>query len=91
MSYATEQSVLNGQWNVAEAALQAEIARAAPHVLMRPRVYPDGNAWCALYGENLQDGVAGFGATPAEACAEFDKNWRTQTIDQPARPEGGER
>ena len=27
----------------------------------------DGDQWCALYGENLQEGVAGFGRTPAEA------------------------
>lgn len=74
--YATEQGVLNGQWNAAEAAFQAEIMRAAPHVLMRPRVFPDGDMWCALYGDNLQEGVAGFGKTPQEACAAFDKAWR---------------
>lgn len=52
----------------------------APHVLMRPRVYPDGAEWCALYGDNLQDGVAGFGKTPFAACADFDKNWWKQTL-----------
>lgn len=24
----------------------------------------DGDQWCALKGENLQEGLAGFGATP---------------------------
>lgn len=80
MSYASEQAVLNGQWNAAEAAFQAELKRQAPHVLMRPRVYPDGNAWCALYGEDLVMGVAGFGDTPEEACADFDRNWSTQRL-----------
>lgn len=46
-----------------------------PSVLYRPRIYMDGNAWCALYGENLQDGVAGFGNSPIEAMTEFDKAW----------------
>lgn len=78
--YATEQGVLNAQWNAAELACQAEIARAAPHVLMRPRVYPDGSTWCALYGENLQEGVGGFGDTPGAACADFDKNWHEQHL-----------
>lgn len=27
----------------------------------------DGNKWCCLIGENLQDGVAGFGDTVAQA------------------------
>lgn len=53
---------------------------SAPHTRMRPRIYPDGNQWCALYGENLQDGVAGFGNTPADACIDFDKNWGGQTL-----------
>ena len=30
-------------------------------------VYPDGDRWCALLGENLQEGEAGFGSTPIEA------------------------
>ena len=29
----------------------------------------------ALYGENLQDGVAGFGDSPALAMADFDLQW----------------
>jgi len=31
------------------------------------KVYPDGDQWCALLGENLQEGGAGFGSTPIEA------------------------
>lgn len=33
------------------------------------RVYLDGNVWCALIGDDLQSGTAGFGNTPAEAIA----------------------
>ena len=43
---------------------------------MRPKISIDGNQWCVLYGDNLQDGVAGFGNSPAEAMNDFDKNWR---------------
>ncbi len=49
-----------------------------PAVLFRPRVYIDGNRWCALYGENLQDGVAGFGDSPALALEDFDRQWTTR-------------
>jgi hypothetical protein len=41
----------------------------------KPRLFIDGDKWCALYGENLQDGVAGFGDSPAEAYNDFDINW----------------
>lgn len=46
-----------------------------PSVVYRPRVYADGDMWCALYGDNMQSGVCGFGKTPSEACDEFDKAW----------------
>lgn len=46
-----------------------------PSTLYKPRVYPDGNMWCALYGINIQEGVAGFGESPALAMEDFDANW----------------
>ncbi len=79
----TEQGVLNAQWNAAVEAQNTAAAGRAPHVLMRPSLVPDGNKWSALYGNNLMDGVGGFGDTPEEAMADFDKNWSNQTI--PAR------
>lgn len=35
--------------------------------------YPDGNAWCVLWGANLQEGVCGFGDTPYKAVLDFNK------------------
>lgn len=46
-----------------------------PSNVYRPRLYIDGNQWCALYGDNLQDGVAGFGDSPDAATRDFDKSW----------------
>jgi hypothetical protein len=46
-----------------------------PSVIRRPKIYIDGDQWCALYGENLQEGVAGFGDSPELACMNFDENW----------------
>jgi len=46
-----------------------------PSVVYKPRVFVDGNMWCALWGENLMEGVAGFGKSPAEAVNDFDRNW----------------
>lgn len=46
-----------------------------PSVLMKPALKIDGNMWCALYGDNLQDGVAGFGESPSAAMDNFDAQW----------------
>ena len=46
-----------------------------PSVTMRPAISIDGNQWCALYGEDLQRGVAGFGDSPEQAMLAFDREW----------------
>lgn len=46
-----------------------------PSVFYRPAIAIEGNMWCALYGSNLKDGVAGFGESPALAMQDFDINW----------------
>lgn len=64
-----------------EFSLAAEYQRKAgeecarPSVLFRPAISIDGDQWCALYGDNLQEGVAGFGNSPDEAMRAFDIAW----------------
>ena len=50
-----------------------------PSVLFKPTLTKDGNMWCALLGENLQEGVAGFGPRPADAMWAFDKAWLSES------------
>ncbi len=38
------------------------------------QIYPDGNAWCALVGDNIMEGVAAFGNTPLEAITALQKH-----------------
>lgn len=78
MSYVSEQSVLNSQFNT-------EIMRCLPHVLMRPTLVQDGNAWLAIYGE-LPTGVVGTGSTPQEAMYDFDQAWNRPAISPPGYP-----
>lgn len=73
--YASPEAVLNNQWNAAQEANITELARRAPHVLMRPALMADGDMWCALYGANLMEGIAGFGETPEKAMEAFDLAW----------------
>lgn len=46
-----------------------------PCVVFKPTLARDGNKWCALFGENLMEGVSGFGDTPEQAMAAFDVAW----------------
>lgn len=56
-----------------------------PSVLFRPTISLDGDQYCALYGEDLMAGCAGFGFTIEAAMRDFDKNWREQKAPQPAK------
>ena len=59
---------------------EAEAAeeKRRPFMLLRPRIMIDEGQWLCLYGDNLQDGVCGFGDTPDLASRDFDKNWKSQ-------------
>lgn len=60
---------------IQQSAQQAISFYESPSAIYRPALSIDGNKWCALYGDNLQDGVAGFGDSPALAMSDFDKQW----------------
>lgn len=62
-----------------------------PSVLFRPTLSADGDMWCALLGDNLQEGVAGFGETPAKAMEAFDKAFNEERTPLPAPPTEPER
>lgn len=56
-----------------------------PFMLLKPRIFTDGNQWCVLLGDNVQDGVSGFGDTPAQAAKDFDYNWMNAKAGQTAK------
>lgn len=61
---------------MASASAQEAASEAMrPSVLYRPSMGLDGTLWCALYGDDLMNGVAGFGDTPAKAMSDFDAAW----------------
>lgn len=57
---------------------QAASCHEEPSAIYRPKISIDGNKWCALYGDNLQDGVAGFGDSPELAMRDFNANWHAK-------------
>lgn len=57
--------------------MNVEVTRLdmATMAMLHPKIGIDGNQWYVLYGENLQDGVAGFGDTPLAAIQNFNHNF----------------
>jgi hypothetical protein len=41
-----------------------------------------GNQWCVLLGEDLQQGIAGFGASPEEAIVTFEYETENKGVNQ---------
>lgn len=70
--------VSNDSYLARMAIVEACAFVSAPSVIYRPRIFKDGDQWCCLYGENLQEGVCGFGDTPEKACAAFNAAWSTE-------------
>ena len=69
----------NGSWearNVMIACIEAANTWVRePFEKYGAKLFVDGNQWCALYGENIQEGVCGFGDSPAEAVTAFNAEW----------------
>ncbi len=73
---------LHARMQEAITAVANEMQR--PSAIYRPALSPDGDKWCALYGLNLQEGVAGFGDTPDAAMRAFDAAWVSERCGPPS-------
>lgn len=77
-----------------QATRRAIMQLARPSAIRRPKVFKDGDKWCALEGENIQEGICGFGDTPDAACRQFDIQWLNERPNAKvtgAAPTNGER
>ena len=77
VGYIVEREFFNATQNMAD-AFRIKLSELQlyemwqPSAIYRPKLSIDGDMWCALYGENLQDGLAGFGKSPQEAMNDFN-------------------
>ena len=65
-----------------ERGIAIEAAEMNLVAVLKPRIFRDGNRWCVLYGDNLQDGIAGFGDSPMLAVYEFSKAWDAKVAQE---------
>ena len=76
-------SIAHEAFCAGQAWQQAAATQERPCVLWKPSLFRDGNQWCALLGENIQDGVVGFGDSPDAAMWAFDEAWREKLPPAP--------
>lgn len=74
---------LDGSWglflrDLYEICKTVQIKYLLPSAIYKPKIYRDGNMWCALYGTDLQNGIAGFGKSPEKAVEAFNNNWEDE-------------
>ena len=43
--------------------------------ILKPKLYRDGNQWCCLYGEDIQEGICGFGESPYKAIMDWNNSF----------------
>ena len=79
----TANSIAHEAFCAGQAWQQAAAAQERPSVLWKPSLFRDGNQWCALLGENIQEGVVGFGDSPDAAAWAFDEAWREKLPPAP--------
>jgi len=53
----------------------AQNADYALFALLKPSLTKDGDQWCVLYGENIIEGIVGFGDTPQSAIINWNAEW----------------
>lgn len=71
-SYMAGSAICHAADMVKSAWQEAAWEQQRPCVVFKPTLTKDGNMWCALLGDDLQVGIAGFGPTPAKAMYAFD-------------------
>jgi len=60
------------------------VALEAPHIIENPKFGLDGDQYYFLKGDNIQDGIAGFGPTPKAAAYAFNMAWSEETAVSPS-------
>jgi hypothetical protein len=57
------------------AELYCESHPGSPSAMRSPKLFLKSGVWTALLGNNVQDGIAGFGSTVEAALRAFDRQY----------------
>lgn len=51
-----------------------------PSFMFQPKLSRDGDLWCVLLGDNLQEGLCAFGVSPEVAFRNFDIEFAKEIV-----------
>lgn len=82
----TYQSMAANAISYAASMVQTSLQESAyeyqrPSVVFKPRLSQDGNAWIAVFGDDMATGVVGIGESPDLAMRDFDRAWYKKTSE----------
>lgn len=77
LSYSTNFLIAENQSKMNALVEAEELNKVA---ILKSRIFIDGKQWCVLYGDNLQDGICGFGDTPMLAIYDFNKAFHSPVV-----------
>ena len=74
MSGCMEEGYVNMMRESAQNQISASVESQEYNLVATLRLNPfkDGKGWCVLWGENIQEGICGFGDTPYKAILDFN-------------------
>ena len=83
MGINTEEAYWNERFNIEQRHMRIYYdiigeQQLLPSTNFKPKIYKDGNMWCALYGDSIQEGICGFGETPEKAVEAYNRAWRNK-------------
>lgn len=76
----SDTSYFDAQWHEARMERIYDQQRLDLITSLGLKLERDGNQFCYLYGENLQEGIAGFGDTPYLAMRDFYNRFMNEKI-----------
>lgn len=76
-SYLYREQLLHDERFVHEAKMNLVYDETVIMLVQRlgAKIFKDGDSWCCLYGENIQEGISGCGANPYQAALDFRKEF----------------
>lgn len=74
--------IIETQLKLITKQVETEHQKQRPFMLLKPKLFMEGNQWAAMYGDEPSLSLLGFGDTPEEAARDFDHAWYNLNISK---------
>ncbi len=83
MKYMAYGAISKAATMVQQTIENAAVELKRPSMLFKPKLYIEGNQWCAMYGDSPAISLQGWGNSPELALIDFDLNYSEELDNQP--------